>query len=134
MYRSRMSLRSCEIKSALHLRAGLAVPREPLARAGTGFLGFDLPVARGGGRLQRRQQPPRGAGDLLDGAIEGCRIGLRRPVEPGELAHELQGGGADIILARRRIEVEQRSDVAAHDRSPVRRESAVACDYCKSPG
>ena len=73
------------------------------------------PRGRAAGRgLQRREQLVRGRGDLLHGAIERGLVGLGRPVEAAKLAHELQRGGADLLLGRGRLEVEQRLDVAAH--------------------
>src|SRR6185437_10219290 len=61
-----------------------------------------------------RQKPPRGIGDFGDGAGERRLIGLRRLVEAGQLAHELQRRGVNLLLAGRWFEVEQRLDVAAH--------------------
>src|SRR5689334_17123952 len=34
--------------------------------------------------------------------------------EAGELAHELQRRGANFFLGRRRLEIKQRADIAAH--------------------
>ena len=55
-----------------------------------------------------------GAAEAFDRAVERGLVGLRRPAEPGELAHELQRRGADFVLARRRLEIKQRADIAAH--------------------
>ena len=95
----------------------------PFRRSGGGpvrarALGLDLAVARrllGG---QRRHQAARGIGDLVDRRLEGRWIGARRMGEAAELAHELTRGGADFLLVRRRIEIEQGSDAAAHRRDP----------------
>jgi hypothetical protein len=44
-----------------------------------------------------------------------CRfIGTRGLGETAQLAHELQRRGADFVLGRRRLEIEQRADIAAH--------------------
>jgi uncharacterized protein YuzE len=94
--------------------------REPFARVGAGFLRFDVAVACRRVRLKRFEQGARGGGDVGDGAVEGGGVGLRGPVEAGELAHELQGRGAHFFVGRRRVEVEQGLDVAAHGRSRVR--------------
>src|SRR5271165_7067928 len=64
--------------------------------------------------MQRGQEAPGCFRNLLDRAVECRFIGLRRLVETGELSHELQRGGVDLILGRRRLEIEQRLDVAAH--------------------
>ena len=55
-----------------------------------------------------------GVGDLLDRKLERRGVRLRRLVEAGELAHELQRGGVDLVLRRGWLEIEQRLDVAAH--------------------
>src|SRR5665811_2191865 len=67
------------------------------------------------------RRPPRStrvrssaASDVYKRAVKGWRVGLRRLVEAGELAHELQRGGVDFILGRGRFEIEQRLDVPAH--------------------
>ena len=69
---------------------------EPRPRPLPRLLGLDLAVARRRVGVQRRQQPPRGCGDFGDGAIERLGIGLRRRVESGQLAHELQRRGVDF--------------------------------------
>ena len=63
--------------------------------------------------------PARAIGNFRDRAIECLGIGLRRRVEPGKLAHELQRGGVDFGPRCRRLEIEQRLDVAAHEPSPL---------------
>src|SRR5450631_207525 len=84
-----------------------------------GPLGFSFAVARRRVGVQRCQQPPRRRGDFRDGAVEGFGVGLRRLVEARKFAHELQRGGLDFILGRRRLEIEQRLDVAAHGWAPL---------------
>src|ERR1700685_740036 len=79
-----------------------------------GLLGLRCAVARRRVGMQRSQQPMRGSGSFLDRTLEGSFIGLRRLVEAGQLAHELQGGGVDFVIRRRRLKVEQRLDVSAH--------------------
>src|SRR5665213_1325067 len=92
---------------------------EPQLRALPRLLGLDLAVAGRGLGVQRRQQPARRGRHFRDSAVEGVRVGLRRLVEARKLAHELQRGGLDLVLGRRRLEIEQRLDVAAHLRSPL---------------
>src|SRR6185312_5319747 len=55
---------------------------------------------------------------LFDRRVERRLIGLRGRVEAGQLAHELQGRGADFVVGRRRVEIEQGLDVAAHGGGP----------------
>src|SRR5262249_30251737 len=100
------------------LKEGLCLPK-PHPRAFPGLFGLDLAVARRRVRLQRGQQPPRRVGDFRDRLIERRFIRLRRPVEAGELAHELQRGSMDLLPRRRRLEIEKRLDVAAHEPSPL---------------
>src|SRR6185437_1553541 len=87
---------------------------EALPRAFPRLLGLDLAVARRRVGLQRGQQSPGAVGHFRDRAVERFGIGLRRRVETGKLAHELQRGGVDLGMGRRRLEIEQRLDVAAH--------------------
>src|SRR5438105_2094273 len=69
--------------------------------------------------MQRGQQATGGFRNFLDGTLERRFVGLRGLVEAGKLAHELQRRGMDFILTRRRIEINQRLDVAAHRLSPL---------------
>src|SRR5271169_6024543 len=64
--------------------------------------------------VQRGQEATGDFRDLLDRAVERHFVGLRRLVETGKLSHELQRRGLDLMLGRRRLEIEQRLDVAAH--------------------
>src|ERR1700721_1784998 len=103
-----------------------------------GFLGLRCAVARRRVGMQRSQQPMRGSGDFLDRTLEGSLIGLRRLVEAGQLAHELQGGGVDFVIGCRRLEVKQRLDVSAHfdllkTREPHGPSKFLFCDrFCTS--
>src|SRR5580704_7369210 len=94
------------------------VSPEPQPRALPRLLGLNLTVARRRLGMQRRQQAAGRGAHLVDGAVEGFGIGLRRLVEARKLAHELQRRGLDLILGGRRLEIEQRLDVAAHLLSP----------------
>src|ERR1700693_2743694 len=93
--------------------AGMASSGEPLARPVPRLHRLDLAVARRarGGKIM--QQATRHVGDLVDGALERRLVGFRGVREAGELAHELERRGADFLLGRRRIEIEQGADVAA---------------------
>ena len=53
-------------------------------------------------------------GDFLDGGEEGGFVGLGRLVEAGDLADELERGGADFVGSDGRLEIEKRFDAAAH--------------------
>src|SRR5260370_40298154 len=92
-------------------RAASSGLTEPQARAFARLLRLEVAVACRRMRVQRGEQPPRCSGDFLDRTIERRLVGLRRLVEAGQLAHELQRGGLDFILGRRRLEIEQRLDV-----------------------
>src|SRR6185437_14425163 len=87
---------------------------KPRPRTLPRFLGLDLAVARRGVGLQRSQQAPRAVGYFGYCAVERLGVGLRRRIEAGKLAHELQRGRMDFGVGCRRIEIEQGLDVAAH--------------------
>src|SRR6478735_3142063 len=53
-------------------------------------------------------------GDLADRLVEGGLVGRGRPGGPADLADVLQRRGRDLVAGGRRLEVVQRSDVAAH--------------------
>src|SRR5215469_5684259 len=53
-------------------------------------------------------------GDFVHRGPEGSFVDRRRLVESADLPNELERGRADLILGDGRIEVEERSDVAAH--------------------
>jgi hypothetical protein len=67
---------------------------EALGRAGPGLGGLLLAVLGLGGRLQALEQAAGDGGDLVDGGIEGFAVSLRRGVEAGQLADELERGVA----------------------------------------
>jgi len=53
-------------------------------------------------------------GDLLDGPVEGLFIALgRRPIAT-DLAHELERGGADLLVCCYLVMVTKANDAAAH--------------------
>jgi hypothetical protein len=58
--------------------------------------------------------------DLVHRAIERGLIGLGWLREPAHLADELERGGAHLVLAGGRGEIEQRADVPAHEVLGVR--------------
>src|SRR5918999_1449714 len=69
---------------------------------------------------KRSSASPRrcGAGDLLDGGLEGGFVGLGGLGETAQLADELERRVAHLVLRRRRLEVEEGLDVTAHGESP----------------
>src|SRR6202035_2099090 len=88
------------------------------ARLRLGALQLAVAGRRGGGEAV--EQPPAGRRDLLGGAEEGLLVGLRGAVGAGDLAHELEGCGVDLLVGRGGIEVEEDADVSAHDRASRR--------------
>src|SRR4029079_17464430 len=54
------------------------------------------------------------------GFLERLAIGGRRRIEAAQRADELQRRRANFFFRRRRREVEQRFDVSAHGRQPIR--------------
>ncbi len=63
---------------------------------------------------QRVDQLARDDRDAVDRAVERVLVRLRRLGGPAQLPHELQRRGANLLVGRRRIEVEQLLDVSAH--------------------
>lgn len=57
--------------------------------------------------------------DRIDRLFERRLIALRGLVGSAQLAHELQCGVMDLRVRRRRIEIEERLDISAHDLLPV---------------
>src|ERR1700684_4134348 len=102
----------------MQVESGMPSP-EPQLRSLPRLLGLDLAVARRRMGMQRGQQLSRRGGYFGDGKVERRLIGLRRPAEAGEFSHELQRRGADFILGRRWLEIEQRLDVPDHRSSPL---------------
>ena len=56
--------------------------------------------------------------DVGDRPLERSLVRLRGLLHPADLAHVLQRGGVDLVMRRRRLEVEERLDVPAHGRPP----------------
>src|SRR5262249_27873393 len=97
--------------SAAERRAILREPRAcPLSR----FRRLGFAIARRACRRERIEQPSGGGGLFVDRTVERRLVRLRGAGEPAQLADELQRRGADFILARGRLEIEQRADVSAH--------------------
>ena len=116
------------------------LPRPALRRGAEALLGsrvraggLALAVTRRRGCHERVDQPPRRRGDLVDGALEGLLVGPRRLRRAADLAHELQRRLAHLLVGRRRLEVVERLDVAAHCVPPL---GSVASgrDPERSPG
>src|SRR3954451_9456152 len=99
----------CRPRSAGVARLG---PRAALGR-------LLLAVLRRGGRHQVVEQVLGDVSDLVDGAVERLLVRRGRAGRRADLADELQGGVADLLLGRGRLEVVERSDVAAHDTEPT---------------
>src|SRR3954451_1718232 len=85
-----------------------------LRGAGLRLGGLCLAVLRRGVRHQVGEQVLRHVRDLFDRAVEGLLVGRRRLREAADLAGVLERGGAGLFGRRRRLEVVERSDVAAH--------------------
>src|SRR2546427_7558514 len=87
---------------------------ESLDSASSSARGFNITISRPRLGHQRIQQSPSGRGHLPHRAIERCLVGPCRFCKAGEFPHELERGVADLLVGRRRVEVEQRLDVSAH--------------------
>src|SRR5580704_767656 len=102
--------RTCQAWSIGGERGGAKALRRPGSRLG----GLGFTVARRSVAYQRIQQRVRRAGHFLHGALECGLVGLGRPRETAQLADELKGGRADLLVGRRGLEVVQGLDAAAH--------------------
>ena len=87
-------------------------------RPGAGASSLHFAIARLGGGDERTDEGCRCGGHFVHGTVEGRLICLRRCVEATELAYELQGGGANLLLRGRGREIEKCSDIPAHIGSP----------------
>src|SRR5579859_4714028 len=95
-------------------RSGGRTHAEALSCADLGLLGLGVPVTRRGLGFEQGQELATRHEDLLDRCVENSFVGLRWGVETRELAYELQGCGANFLVRRRRVEIEQGLDVSAH--------------------
>src|SRR3954454_24815315 len=102
--------------------------------SGAGLLRLMLAVAWRAHRLKRVEQAVGGSRNLLDRTIEGGLVALRGMGKAAELTHELQRRGAHLVLRRRRLEVEQRPDVAAHRLPPARMVREIYAPIWLFPG
>src|SRR5918911_4752598 len=85
--------------------------REALLGAGSAASRFGVAVLRRRVRHEIGEQVHGGVRDLFDGAVERRLVGLRRLREAADLADVLKRGRADLVLGRRRLEVEERLNV-----------------------
>jgi hypothetical protein len=60
----------------------------------------------------------RAGGDFIDGSIEGLFIRSRRLVKSADLSHKLQRSVSNLVRSHRRIKVEQRFYIPAHQQWP----------------
>src|SRR5207245_1821429 len=68
--------------------------------------------------VQRAEQHPARGGHVTHGTVERGLVGLGGPVEAADLAHELQRGVVQLLVAGRMIGVSQAFDVSAHTFAP----------------
>src|SRR5512141_517219 len=68
----------------------------------------------------------RGVGDLVHGALEGFLVALRRHAVAADFAHELERGGADLVVCGELVVISKANDAATHahhDKGSARRRS-----------
>src|SRR3990172_8383178 len=91
-----------------------------------------------GRSIQQIDQPARHLEDIFDGAFIRGLVRLRRLGKAAQLADELLRRRADFLVGRRRVEVEQRADIAAHRTLPrimrvrTRASPRRASPYCRA--
>ena len=88
--------------------------REAAKAARLGFGGFILAVLGRGRSFERRDEPGGNGSDFVYRVLERGFVGFRRLGESADLTDELERGSADLGFGYRRVEVEQRPDIAAH--------------------
>ena len=86
---------------------------ETIRGAGARLRRLDLAIARRSVGHERVEQFMRGLRHLFHRAAESGFVCFGGPRESAQLADELQGGCADLLLGRGRLEVMQRLDVSA---------------------
>src|SRR5437764_1429536 len=86
-------------------------------RAFPGLAGLLLAVAGRRRGRERAEEPGGGLGHVVHRPIERRLVGPRRTGGPAQLPDELQGGGPDLLLGGRRVEVGEGPDVPAHARA-----------------
>jgi hypothetical protein len=92
-----------------------ALSSKPRCRPGPSLLGLDVTLARWSGAFHRAQEFTSHTLDLINCTGERGLIRASRFGAPAQFANELFCGRADLSLRSRRLEVEQRSYIAAHD-------------------
>src|SRR3569833_2681782 len=91
---------------------------EALGRAQPRLRRLDHPVLRRRARHQRVDQAARHPERVVDGAVEGALILLRRVGEAAQLAHELDAGGADLVVRGGGNKEKQRQKATTQASSP----------------
>src|ERR1700690_3085998 len=115
------SSRSCDVRrwskgaySSGLRRSRLLSCREVAKTARLGFGGFGFAVLGRGRGFERRDEAGGNGSDFVDRVLERGFVGFRRLGESADLTDELERGSADLGFGYRRVEVEQRPDIAAH--------------------
>jgi hypothetical protein len=90
---------------------------EAFLRSRACFHRFDFAITRRHGGYKRIEQMLRGVSDIIDGAIESCLVCFGGFRETAQLADELKGRRANLVVGRGRTEVMKCFDGSAHVRS-----------------
>src|SRR4051812_41665452 len=88
---------------------------ESLRRALTSLAGFLFPVPRRRLDLDRIDKAAGSVGHFFNSPVERLFVGLGRMGCAAELADELDGRRANLIIGRRRREIGEGFDISAHD-------------------
>src|SRR5690606_7612699 len=105
---------SCHRLGYVRDRAMNRLPTEPLPRLLLQLLTLHVPVSGWGFDLKRADELLRGSRHLVHRIVEHLLVDLRGTGRSAQLADELQGRRADLLLRGRRVEVCQCPDVTAH--------------------
>ena len=88
---------------------------ESLGSARLSLRGFFFSILRWRRRLQRTQKPLRDSRDFIDRRQKRVLIRLRWLCKPANLPYKLQRSGANLFIRNRRVKIEQRLDIPAHE-------------------
>jgi hypothetical protein len=103
------------VTTAMPLRS-LCDLAETFGGAGPTPLGLKLAIAPRRRRDELAEELFRGQGHSFDSPFECCRVRLRGLLHTADLPNVLQRGGLNLVGRRRRLEVMQDANVAAHAR------------------
>jgi hypothetical protein len=92
--------------------------REPLACPFAGLSDFFFPIPRRRAGRQGMDQSMRGRRHFVDRTVERRFVRARRAIRATQLADELKGRRADLVVGRRRRKIRESLDIPEHGHTP----------------